>query len=267
MRSCPAALAGPAARLRTVCRERTSVAGGRSRRRRANQPGSGSAPAGSRSAFELPEHVEVLLLDHRPGVVAHEVVAAVLPQARVQRPVRFERIQRLGELLVALVVEPGVAADALTLEHVAAAVGEHRPAERPGFERDHRQALEVRRHDQQVGGGQRVELVLVGQIAEMMDAVVRRHRDDRLADEHQIQAARKRHRVALEVVEELAAPLVGVDAPDVNRKRPVDLVTPAETRRGRFAPALPIPRRRRRRGPARCASRSGSSPAPRTSCT
>ena len=64
----------------------------------------------------------------------------------------------------------------------------------------------------------------------MVDAVVRRHRDDRLADEDQIQAARERHRVALEVVEELAASLVGVDAPDVNRKRPVDLVTPAETR-------------------------------------
>ena len=230
MRSCPAALADPAVTAPDGRRARTSAAGGNSRRRRANHPGNGSGGGGGRSAFELPEHVEVLLLDHRPRVVAREVVAAVLAQARMQRPVRFERIQRLGELLVALVVEPGVAADALTLEHVASAVGEDRPSERPGLERDHREALEVRGHDQQVGGGQRVELVLVGQIPEMVDAVVRRDRDDRLADEHEIQPARERHRVALEVVEELAAPLVGVDAPDVDRKRPVDLVPPPETR-------------------------------------
>ena len=155
-------------------------------------------PAGQRldrapgaAALRAFEHVEILALDDRPGVVAGEELAAVPPEPRVQRTVRLERVERFGELLVALVVQAGAAADALPLQHVAAAVGEHRPAERPGLERHHRQALEVRRHDQQIGGGQRVELVLVRQESEVMDAVVLRDRHDRLADEHQIEAARE----------------------------------------------------------------------------
>ncbi len=52
-----------------------------------------------------------------------------------------------------------------------------------------------------------------------------------VADEHEIQSARKRRRVALEVIEELSAPLIGVDAPDVDRKRPVDLVLAPESPR------------------------------------
>src|SRR4051812_10303792 len=61
------------------------------------------------------EHVEVLPLDHRPGVVAAEELTAVAPEACVERTVRLERVERFDELLVALVVEPGVAADALSL--------------------------------------------------------------------------------------------------------------------------------------------------------
>src|SRR5689334_20768563 len=61
------------------------------------------------------EHVEVFALDHRPRVMAPEELVAVLAEAGVERPVRLERIQRLDELLVTLVVQPGVAADALSL--------------------------------------------------------------------------------------------------------------------------------------------------------
>ena len=71
-----------------------------------------------------------------------------------------------------VVEQPGVAAHALALQHVALRVGEHRLAHRPRFERDHRQALEVRRHDQQLRRGHRVVLVLIA----------RRSRGDGCAD-------------------------------------------------------------------------------------
>ena len=96
------------------------------RRRRANHPGNGSSAGRGGPAIELPEHVQVLLLDHRPAVVARKVLAAIPSEAGVQRTVRFERVQRFGELFVALVVQPGIAADALSLEHVALAVGKDR---------------------------------------------------------------------------------------------------------------------------------------------
>ena len=216
------------------------------------------------AALELPEHVQVLLLDHRPRVVAREVLAAVPPEPGVERSVRFEGVQRFRELLVALVIQPGVTPDALSLEHVASAVGEDRTAERPGFERDHREAFEVRGHDQQVSRRERIELVLVRQIPEVVDPMVAGDRDDRLADEHEVQPARERHRIALEVVEELATPLVGIDPPDVDGKGAVDLVPPAGSARGPCAPARRSRRRRPRPERARCAWRRGSSRAPRS---
>src|SRR5690606_40627234 len=97
-----------------------------------------------RFAREPLEHVQVLALDDRPRVVAGEVLAAVPPQSGGQRRREVNRAQRLDELGEALVVQTAVAADALALEHVAPAVGQHRLAERPGFEGHHRQALEVR---------------------------------------------------------------------------------------------------------------------------
>ena len=75
-------------------------------------------------------------------------------------------------------------------------VGEHRPAERPRFERDHRQALVIRRHDQRFGGRQHVELVLIGHETEMADPRMRRNRHRRRADQHQIQIASRGFQVA-----------------------------------------------------------------------
>ena len=121
---------------------------------------------------QLPEHVLVLALDDRPRVVALVETAAVLAEGLMQGPVRRQREQRLGELREVVVVEPGAAADGLPAQHVAAAVGQHRPAQAPRLERDHRQALEPRRHDQRLRGGDGVELVAVGDEAEMPDARV-----------------------------------------------------------------------------------------------
>ncbi len=69
--------------------------------------------------------------------------------------------------------------------------------------------------------------------------------DDRAADQHQVEAARERRGVALEVAEQLRAALVLVDPADVDRERPLDARTCAGT------------------APARCASGT-SEPTPTT---
>src|SRR5207248_10214763 len=76
-----------------------------------------------------------------------------------------------------------VAADALPFQHVALAVGEHRPPERPRLERHHREALVVGRHDQQLRTRDRVELVGVVEEAEMANARVDR-KSTRLNSSH-----------------------------------------------------------------------------------
>ena len=71
MRSCGLRSAARRPR-RAGGRRARAAAAGRSRRRRANQPGSGSMPRAAVSLCEPPQHVEILALDHRPGVVALE---------------------------------------------------------------------------------------------------------------------------------------------------------------------------------------------------
>jgi len=56
------------------------------------------------------------------------------------------------------------------------------------------------------------------------------HLDDRIAGEDQLQPARKRRRIPLEVREQLAAALVFVDPADVDRERPADIELAAEPR-------------------------------------
>ena len=94
-----------------------------------------------------------------------------------------------------------------------------------------------------VGCRDAVELVLVWQKAEMMNAWVLRDRHDRAADEHQVEAARKRRGVAQEEVEQLLAALVLVDPPDVDGKRLPDVVLVRGTaaRRSRQGISDPIP--------------------------
>jgi hypothetical protein len=75
--------------------------------------------------------------------MAREVVSTVAAERRGQRRIEVERRQRLGELGEIVVIEAAVAADALSLQHVAAAVGEHGLGESPGLERHHREAFEI----------------------------------------------------------------------------------------------------------------------------
>ena len=237
-------------------------------------PGDASAAApssaGSRTSSlvrQACEHVQVLPLDDRPVVMVAEELPAVSAERAAQPSVLLERAQRLDELAVALVVESGVAAEALALQHVALAVGEHRPAERPGFERHHRQAFEVGRHDQQIGGRHRVELVRVVQEAEVPDARVLGNRQQRVADQHQRQPAGGVAQVALEELEQLRAALVLVDPADVDRERSADVVLLTEPGRLRILRARRTRCRQRRRARPDCRTRPGSSRALRASCT
>src|SRR5690606_30079164 len=174
------------------------------------------------------EHVEVLPFDDRPLVVAAEVLASAAAEDAADGAGPFERVQRFGELLAGVVVQAASAADGLAFEHVAGAVDEHRTSECPGLEQHHRQTLVERRHDQHVGGGKRVELVLIGDEAEVPHARVVRNRNDGRADEDEVETAWMLSGVAIEILEELRAAFVRVDAADVNRERAADVVLTAE---------------------------------------
>ena len=174
------------------------------------------------------EHLEILALDDRPPVVIAEELAAVSAERRAQPPVALDRAQCFQELRIGLIVQTGGAADALTLQDIALAVGEHRPSERPRFQRDHRQAFEIRRHDQKIGGRHRVELVGIVQESEVANAGMIGHRQQGVADEEERELARWIAEIALKKFEQLRAALVLVDASDVDGKRVPDVVLLAE---------------------------------------
>jgi hypothetical protein len=148
--------------------------------------GQGLHRTGDGLALQPIEHVRVLALDDGPGVVALEVSAAVLAERRGERGVAIDRAQRLEELLEPTVEEAGIAPQALPVQHVARRVGQDGFPERPGLERDHREAFEIGRHDQQLGGRYRVELVLVRDESQVVDARVLRNLYHRRADEHEV---------------------------------------------------------------------------------
>ena len=197
--------------------------GGGHRARTPGEPArqrSSGASAGSR--LRRASMSRYLPLDHRPGIVAREIVASRSGRdARAAaRSIRASRAFRRT---------PGSSRSRGRRRCGCTALStSQRPLASTGRPSAHASSAtidrlsKVRRHDEQVGRRQRVELVLVRQKAEMMDAVVRRHLDDGLANQHEVQPARERHRVSLEVVEELCAALVRVDPADVNRERPVD---------------------------------------------
>ncbi len=186
---------------------------------------------GAGVAREPVEHVEILPLDDRPAVVGAEIGAAVAAKRRGDRRRRFQHPHRLDELRVVVVVEAGVAPHRLPAQHVALAVGQHRLAERPCFERHHRQALEVGRHDQELGGGQRVVLLLVADEAQVPDARMIGHGQHGRADEHQREPARRDLAVALPEIEQLGAALVLVDPADVDGRAVLQAGALAEARR------------------------------------
>ena len=177
---------------------------------------------------QLFQHVDILLLDHRPGVVLLEERAPVATECRLQARTGVDRPHGLGELVKAAVEQAGVTADALALQHVALGVGEHRLAHGPRLERHHRQALEIRGHDQQLGGGHRVVLVLVFEEAQVMNARMRRNCHVRCTDQHQVHAIDQRRAVVFEELEQLEAALVLVDAANVDRESVAHLELLAE---------------------------------------
>src|SRR5690606_42159623 len=69
--------------------------------------------------FQSREHVEILALDDGPAVMPPEELAAVAAQHRTEWPRGLEQIHRLGKLLERFVIEAGVAANRLSLQHVA----------------------------------------------------------------------------------------------------------------------------------------------------
>jgi hypothetical protein len=95
--------------------------------------------------------------------------ASVPSEGRAQPAVLLYRAKRLDEFGGVVIVQARVAADALGLQHVALRIREDRPSERPRLQRHHRQALEVRRHDEQLGCGHCIELVRIAEVSKMSD--------------------------------------------------------------------------------------------------
>jgi hypothetical protein len=62
----------------------------------------------------------------------------------------------------------------------------------------------------------------------VFDPGPRRNRHEGVTEKHERKTARKRPRIPLEIVEELATALVLVDASDVNRERSLDSMIAAE---------------------------------------
>ena len=107
--------------------------------------------------FDPRDHPLVLGEDHVPPVVLADVVAAVLPHRGAQPLVGDQQRQALDELVAVGVEEAGVAPEAVIHEHVAAGVGEDGRADRERLEREQRQALVRRRHDDDRGRLERLE--------------------------------------------------------------------------------------------------------------
>ncbi len=124
----------------------TSLAGLSALRRLASHPGSGSMIGRCRAApgvifFQPRQHIEVFLLDDGPRVVLLKELAPIGAERRIQSPALGDGAKRFDELRLGLVIESGLAADALAAQHFAPAVGQHGLAQRPRFERHHREAF------------------------------------------------------------------------------------------------------------------------------
>ena len=88
-----------------------------------------------------------LPLVHRPRIVILEERPAVGAKRGIQRAAvrnRFERFDKLGLIFV---IQAAAASDALPPQHFAFPVGKHGFAEGPRFQRHHREALVIGRHD------------------------------------------------------------------------------------------------------------------------
>src|SRR5262249_7205094 len=146
--------------------------------------------------------------DDRPLVIVPEELPAVPAERAAHPAMLFDCAQCPDELAFILIVKTGVAAETLPLQYIASGIGDDGPAECPGFESHHGKALEVRRHDEEIGGGHRVELVGIVKESEVADARMVRNRQKRIADEDQRQASFRMPCIGFEEREQLFAALV-----------------------------------------------------------
>ena len=138
-------------------------------------------------------------------------------------------LQALDELVAVGVVEAGVALVAVVDQHLAARVGEDRRADGERFQRQQRQALVRRGHDDDRRGFERLEPFLIGEASGEADERL-------LGKRHQLDAHQRERRVAAflhvaaEVLDQLFAALAGVDAAAVERDRAVQPMAAPEHR-------------------------------------
>src|SRR5690349_16865030 len=92
--------------------------------------------------FQSREHLEVLRSDDRPRVVTGEIGAPVGAHDCGQRRIIEQAIECCTELSGILVIQSRIAAPALPDQHITVSVRQYRTAERPRFERHHRETLE-----------------------------------------------------------------------------------------------------------------------------
>ena len=173
------------------------------------------------------EHLLVLPQDHVPPVVLPHVGAAVAAHRGAQAMVGDQQPQALDELVAVGVVQPGVALVAVIDEHLAARVGEDRRADGERLEREQRQALVGRRHDDDGRRFERLEPLLVREPAGEADERLLGQRHQLDAHQHQRRVAAFLH-VGAEVLDQLLAALAGIDAAAVERERAVQPVAAAE---------------------------------------
>src|SRR5512141_769869 len=105
---------------------------------------------------DLREHPLVFADHDIPPVIAADVLAAVSAHGRAQLVVAQEELQAFDELVAIAVVEPCVALAAVVDEDLAPRVDENRRAGGQALERDDRQALERRGHDDHGSGLERL---------------------------------------------------------------------------------------------------------------
>jgi hypothetical protein len=143
-------------------------------------------------------------------------LAAVSPQLIDERVVGEHPVEHCPEFLRVGVIQPGVAAKALPEQHVAVGVGDYRSAERPGFQRDHRQAFIVRRHDECGSARNNVELISIVDEADVLDRGMRWDVQNRPSNQHEGSGIGMAGGVSCEELKELRTSFVRVDAADVH---------------------------------------------------
>ena len=131
----------------------------------------------------------------------------------------FQKHIKTGfEFVVIAVIEAAVAPHAMAFHDRAMRRRQDRRADAPRFERDNREALHLRRHQQRVRRRHAIDFVLVRDEAEHPNIRPLRQRHDRFAHQNQAEIALMRGLVAREEVNHLAAAFALVNPPRINNK-------------------------------------------------